>query len=117
MFTMDKKKIAAKVVLFNEENNEVNIERVVEASADIVETATGLYHVEAAKTYVDTAAGQLIYVFNADLPARVEAENLKNLRRSVTIKNLFNFERSGGGIDWMKILPYLIIIAMVVFHK
>jgi cytoskeletal protein RodZ len=111
------KRIAAKVVLFNQENGEISIESVLDKGADVVETKSGMFSLESAKTYVDPDKGELVYVFNVDIPARVEAENLKKLRRSVTIKNLFNFERATGGTDWIKMLPYLIIIIMVIFHK
>jgi hypothetical protein len=111
------KRIAAKVVQFNTENNEISIESVMDKAADMIETTTGMYNLQDAKTYVDPVKGELVYVFNVDIPAKVEAENLKQLRRSVTLKNLFNFERTSGGTDWIKLLPYLIIIMMVIFHK
>jgi hypothetical protein len=114
---MANQRIAAQVVMFNQGTNEIGIERVIEISADMVETPSGLYSIESAETYVDPMKGNLVYVFNADIPARVEAENLKQLRRSVTLKKLFDFERTTGGVDWVKILPYVIIIVMVLFHK
>lgn len=108
----------AKVVMFSEEGAEVSIEQVVDANAEIVETKSGIYALEYAKNYVDAKTGHLVYVFNADIPARVEAENLKRLRRSTVLNKLFDFERqSGGGIDWVKVLPYIIILFMIVFHK
>jgi hypothetical protein len=112
-----KSRLNATVVLFNQESKEIMIESAVDTSGDVIETEGMLLHLEHATTFVDPKKKNLVYVFNLDYPAKVEAENLKLLRRSVTLKQLFNFERGTGQIDWLKWLPYVIIMLMVVFRK
>lgn len=114
---MSKKSINAQVIMFDSESNEVLVQRVLEANADMVETENGIFHTASAKTYVDTRKGSLVYVFDADLPARVEAESLKLLRRNAAIKNIFSFERGTGSIDWFKWLPWIVIMMLILFHK
>jgi hypothetical protein len=108
-------KYAAQVVLFNPDTAEISIEGVVDAQANMVETETAVYSLEDAKTYIDAKRQKVVYVFNADLPSRVEASNLKLLRRSMALKQLFNFERGSEGIKWGTILPYIVIIALIFF--
>lgn len=111
-----KKKVAAQAIIFNRESGQIDIQSVIDATADMIETKNGVYHIdEQVKTYVDVQNQKLVYVFDADIPARVEAENLKMLRRSVTLKRLFDFERTPGGLDFMKLLPYIIILALILF--
>lgn len=106
-----------KVILFNTETNEVVIERVVESQSNMVESESGVYNIESAQTFIDTKQGALCYVFDAPILAKVEAENLKLLRRNVALKQIFKFERGTGQIDWFKWLPYIIIMMMVLFNK
>lgn len=109
------KKLNAQVIIFNQENNEIIVEDVLDNSADLLETKTGIYTASSAKTYVDLQRQKLMYVIDVDLPAKVEAENLKLLRRSVTLKGLFNFERQTSNFNLVKLMPWIIILALILF--
>lgn len=111
---MAKTKFNEKVILFNE-NNSVSIQNVIDRNANCVETDTGIYWLQESKTFVDAEKGGMVHIFNVDIPAKVEAENLKKLRRSVVLRNVFKFDRSTGEVDWMKYMPYLVIILLVLF--
>lgn len=60
--------------------------------------------------------GGLTYLVNVDLPAKVEAENLKRLRRSVALARIFEYDR-GKGINFMSLVPYIIIVLMIMFGR
>lgn len=111
---MAKKSTPHKLILFNDDST-VTIQNVLDANADCVETKDSIYYLKDAKTHMDTVNGGLVYVFNADLPARVEAENLKQLRNSTALKRVFEFDRRTGEVDWMKYLPWLVIVLLVLF--
>jgi hypothetical protein len=102
-------------IIFNE-NNTLSIQNVAESNADCVETDQSILYLADAKTYIDASRGSLVHLFNVDLPARVEAENLKNLRRSTALKRVFEFDRSDGNLDWKYLIPY-VIIALLIFFK
>lgn len=103
------------VVVFNQEHNTVLVEPVTDSNADCVETENNLYHLKDAKTYNDTAKGGLVHVFNADLPAMVEAANLKMLRRSTALKRVMDFDKPDGKTDWVKFLPWVVIAMLIMF--
>ncbi|MCY7487903.1 hypothetical protein [Paenibacillus alvei] len=96
------------------EGQNIQIVPVRDESAEALETQLGLLRKEDAQVYVD-ASGGLTYLYNVDLPAKVEAENLRNLRRSVALKRAFEFNTSEGKIDWMKIFPYIIVVMLILF--
>ncbi|MDT2277702.1 hypothetical protein P7H20_26620 [Paenibacillus larvae] len=50
---------------------------VVEADAEGVETKRSLYPTSEASVYLNRTRGAMTYVYNADLPTKLEAEKLK----------------------------------------
>lgn len=64
--------------------------------------------------YFDKSTGGLHYIFNLDVPAKVEAANLKLLRRSSAIHNIFNYDLSKP-LDIFKFLPWVAIILLILF--
>lgn len=105
-----------KALLFDEETRTVTIVKIRDQSGNVLETENGVLHLENAKTYVDEKHGGLVYAYNVDLPAKVEALKLKELRRSVSLKRIFEFDKSDGKIDWFKWLPWFIIIILIIKH-
>ncbi|MEG7944884.1 hypothetical protein, partial [Bacillus pacificus] len=68
------------------------VERVISADSDVVETETGIYKTDDAIRYYNETEGAISYMFNVDIPSKMEAEKLKTLRRSTAIKNLFKYD-------------------------
>lgn len=109
------KKSKDKALIFGPDRT-VTIYPILDQSADVIETGKHVLYLEGSQAYVDTD-GSIMYLFDlSEMPARVEAENLKKLRRSVALRRIFEFERSTGGIDWLKLFPYLIIALLVIFR-
>lgn len=103
-----------KVLIFDKERGAVNIENGKNIYADQIESESGLYDLAHSKVYHDEWNGDTYYLFNVDLPAKVEAANLKRLRRSAAISAMFSYDTKKS-FDLFKFLPYVIIILMVMF--
>lgn len=103
------------VLIFNPENQTMEAQKGVEIYADQIETSNGLLDLKDATRYVDEWNAKIYYIFNIDLPAKVEAENLKKLRRAVTLTRIFDYDVRKP-MDIFKLMPYIIIIALVVFR-
>ena len=87
---------------------------VLDMVSDDLEYEHGMLPVENAKKVFDFSTGGLHFIYNLDLPAKVEAEKLSTLRRSVAIKNIFAFDKDKG-FDLMGFLPWLIIMLLIFF--
>ncbi|MNN32234.1 hypothetical protein D3C81_1459510 [compost metagenome] len=113
---MDMRKRAAHgtIVVFNEQHNTVVVDKVIDNDSDTVEMHGYILPLENARTFVDPVHGTPVYIFHLDIPAAIEAEHLKKLRRSQALKNMFQFERSSS-FDIMKMVPYFIIVLLVLF--
>lgn len=103
-----------KVLVFNSEGQTCEMLTVKDVSDEALETDAGLYYLADVTQRLDIRNGNLIYLVNVDIPAKVEAENLKKLRRSSAIKNMFNFEVKNK-MDMMSLMPWAIIIALILF--
>lgn len=102
------------LVMFESDSKTLRIESVLDVGADDIETKDGIYRLADAKEYVDTAKSRVVYMINVDVPAKVEAANLKLLRRSTALKTLFKFERNTKG-DPFRYVPYIIIALLILF--
>lgn len=87
---------------------------VLDLINDDLEYAHGFLPVADGKKFFDFSNGGLHFMYNLDLPAKVEAEKLKTLRRSVAIKNIFAFDKDKG-FDLMGFLPWIIIMLLIFF--
>ncbi|MBK5482940.1 hypothetical protein JFV29_13865 [Peribacillus sp. TH16] len=87
---------------------------VLDMVNDDLEYVDGFLPVSEGKKFFDFSTGGLHFMYNLDLPAKVEAEKLKTLRRSVAIKNIFSFDKDKG-FDLMGFLPWLIIMLLIFF--
>lgn len=95
-------------------DNTLEIVDVLEADAEGVETKNALYPTSEASVYLNRTRGAMTYVYNVCLPSRLEAEQLRNMRRSTVLKRAFDF-KTDDKLDFMKVLPYLIIAMLIVF--
>lgn len=87
---------------------------VIDVVGDSIEYDDGVLNLSDAKKFYDVSSGGLHFVFNLDLPAKVEANNLKMLRRSQALNNIFKYDR-GKKFDLMTFMPYIVIILLVLF--
>lgn len=85
------------------------VERVKCADSDVVETETAIYKTDDAKRYYNETEGAIAYVFNVDIPSKVEAEKLKTLRRATTIKNIFKYDTEKS-FDFKEMIPWVIVV-------
>lgn len=102
------------VLLFDEATGIIRQESIEETLADTLETSQGVYDVSDFKRYIDDHTGHIYYVLGADQPAMVEAQNLKQLRRSTAMKAMFDYDRAKP-LDIFKLMPYFIIILIIIF--
>jgi hypothetical protein len=109
-----KRSAHGKVIIFNKEHNTVIVDKVEDADADTIEVHGYILPMNESMTRVDPVHGEPVYIFNLDVPAAIEAENLKKLRRSQALKNMFQFER-GSSMDIMKLMPWFIIALLILF--
>lgn len=65
-----------------------------------------------AKKFYDQDNGCILYVYNLDIPAKVESEKLKDLRRSVALNRIFNYDKEKP-FNWFGLLPYVIAIIAI----
>lgn len=98
-----------KVMFFDEERRTVSVEPIKNIQGDSIESSNGLMHLSDASIFTDEWNGGTYYLFNVDLPAKVEAENLKKLRRSAALSNLFNYS-SAKPFDLMGFMPWVALI-------
>lgn len=103
-----------KVMVFDEELDSLRYEKYIGIDPKDIETENGMYPLEDARKVYNESDGMIYYIFNLDLPAKVEASNLKQLRRSSALSNIFNYDVKKE-FDIFKFLPWIVILAMIVF--
>jgi len=103
-----------KVMMFDNERKTVSVESIKDIQGDAIESSSGLLHLSDAAIYTDEWNGQVVYAFNVDLPAKVESENLKKLRRSAVLSNLFNY-KAAKPFDLMGFMPWVALIISLFF--
>jgi hypothetical protein len=102
------------VMVVNEEQGSIDILPVWNLSAETIETPDEMLRVADSKRFYNNQDGGFTYVFNMDIPARVEASNLVKLRRSEALKSMFDYDK-GKGFDIMKVLPYVVAVCALIF--
>lgn len=88
---------------------------VKEVADQHIETTKGLYPIEDTQTLFDTRNSNIVYVTNLNTEARVEAAKLKQLRRSTALLRMFEFDAKAKPFDMMSFMPWVIIIALLLF--
>lgn len=102
-----------KLLIFNEDQT-VQMVTVEDVSEEAVLTKQGLYQLENLNKHIDTQNGYILYVANVDLPAKMEAANLRQLRRSTALKRMLEFNIQDKP-DMFKWVPYFIIAMLILF--
>lgn len=101
------------VVIFHEDHT-CELVKVKDVSAESVLTESGMYPLDNMNKHMNLRGGNILYTANLDLPARIEAENLKTLRRSAALQRIFQFDVQDK-TDYFKYVPYVIIIMLILF--
>lgn len=92
------------------------LEDVICLEDNALETKYRVLSLEDLDKYI-SVDGYVIYLSNLNFSGKIESENLKKLRRSAVINNLFNFGSSSSkNFDLFKFLPYLIILILIFFN-
>lgn len=101
-------------VLIFDENNSVTSYDVLNIDNDCIETDTDILKLSDSIKFYDNNNGGFTYIFNVPEVAKVEAENLKNLRRNNVVKNIMTYETEKS-MDITKLFPYIIAVAALLF--
>lgn len=103
-----------KVMVFDEDRRTVSVQCVKDVQGDTIESVNGILHLSEADIYTDEWNGEIVYLYNVDLPARVEVENLKKLRRNTALSNLFNYQ-AAKPFDLFGFMPWVALIISLFF--
>ena len=103
-----------KILLFNEIDNTFLEETITEITENKIETKEALYTREDFQAYFNESNNTMTYISKIDIQGKIEANNLKKLRRSEAINNMFDYETTKQ-FDLMAFMPYIIIIIMAIF--
>ncbi|MNL24519.1 hypothetical protein D3C87_1459540 [compost metagenome] len=103
-----------KLIIFHEGTQECEMVAVEDLSETMVQSKRGMFPLEDVNKYLDIRNGNLIYLASADIPASVEAVKLRELRRSVALKRMFEFNVKDG-VDFKFYIPWIIIILLILF--
>lgn len=101
-----------RVLIF--EDNCLSVYPVIYFDSVTIETGSMVLNASDCVRYFNDSDGGFSFVFNLDLPAKVEASNLQQLRRSTALKNMFSYDRDKG-FDIFKLLPWVITIIALLF--
>ncbi|RJG23297.1 hypothetical protein DQX05_13785 [Paenibacillus thiaminolyticus] len=102
-----------KMLVFNDDHT-CELLQVEEISDQAVLTKRGMYDLSGVSKHIDTANGYILYVANVDMPARIEAAQLRQLRKSTALKRMFEFNVQDKP-DFFKYVPYILIALLILF--
>ncbi|MNW41492.1 hypothetical protein D3C74_186300 [compost metagenome] len=102
-----------KCLIVNDDNT-CELVNVQEVSDEAIVTDRGLFYLDGVTKMLDIRNGHLLYCANLDIPARIEAEKLRQLRRSTALKRIFEFNIKDKP-DYFKYVPYVIIAMLILF--
>lgn len=101
-------------IVFHEDGT-CEMTRVEESSSEAIVTKSGMYEFDTMQKFMNIRGSNLIYIAGkVDLESRVEAQNLRNLRRSTALKRVFEFDVKDK-TDYFKYVPYIIIAMLILF--
>jgi hypothetical protein len=95
-------------------DHSITIHPVKEKFEDCIETDKNILSLVDSTTHINTTSGGIIYIFHLDLPAKVESENLKKLRRSMALKRALDFDKETS-LNWDKFIPWIIAGIAIIF--
>src|SRR5699024_4440161 len=89
------------------EDGSCNIEQVKDITEDLIETDGSIFprDIKYTKMY-DNISGNIYYIYNLDLPAKIESEKIKKLRRSATLANIFDYNTGAKKFDLIGFMPW-----------
>lgn len=99
---------------FDSENSAVVKDTVMFADESVVETKNYMLETSNLTVYTDITSGHIYYIDKMNLDNLKESANLKQLRRSMAIKNVFSFDTTKP-LDIMAFLPWIVIILLAIF--
>lgn len=103
-----------KVMIYDLDIDSVRYEKYIGIDNKHLETKEGLYELDKCKKFYNETNGMIYYLINVDLPSKQEASNLKQLRRSAALNNLFKYDVKKP-FDIVAFMPWIIILMMVIF--
>ena len=103
-----------KVLIYDEEKKTIRTEKFNLINGNDLETNAGWYPLDDSQRLIDDSDGTIYYLFNVPVPAKIEAENLKHLRRSVALNNIFDYQTKKQ-FDLFAFMPWVIIILLAIF--
>lgn len=93
----------------------VSVENVIGLDGNALESTNRVLDVSDLDKFIDVS-GSVFYATNLDIAARSESEDLKKLRRSMVVKNIFSYSGKGKKLDIMSILPWIIVAISIIFR-
>jgi len=90
----------------------VSIEQVSGTDGEVLETENRLLNLADLDAFVNVD-GSILYASNLDIRAKAESEDLVKLRRSVVIKNIFDFKKDKK-VNFSSFFPWIAIIIVVI---
>jgi hypothetical protein len=103
-----------KLIIFHKDTQECEIVAVEDLSEESIQSKRGMYPLTDVTKHLDIRNGNLVYMVQADIPAAVEAVKLRDLRRSVALKRMFEFNVKDG-VDFKFYIPWIIIVLLILF--
>lgn len=103
-----------KVVIYDEENGMLRTEKFMLINGENLETDVSCYPVSNAYKYYNETDGFIYYYLNVPLPAKLEAENVKHLRRNAALNNIFNYQTKKS-FDLIAFMPWVIVMLLIFF--
>jgi hypothetical protein len=101
-------------IFYHDDGRSITIKPVLSCKDNLIETETELFPVEGSCKFVNSDGG-LVYVYGQiDIPAFIEAQNLKKLRRSVALSKLFDYDKEKP-INWGSLAMWMLIFALLFF--
>lgn len=91
----------------------VSLETVLETDGEILETYNRCLRLEELDAFVNVD-GSVFYASNLDFAAKSESENLKKLRRSSVISNIFGYSKTEKKFDLLGILPWIAVVVIAI---
>ncbi len=101
-------------IVFHEDNT-CEIQKVEESSSESILTKSGMYPFDDMQKFSNIAGSNLVYVAGTvDRESRIEAKNLRNLRRSTALQAMMRFDVKDK-MDIFKFLPWIVIALLILF--
>lgn len=95
------------------EDGTVSLESVLGVEGNSLETVNRVVTVSDLDKFVDVS-GSVFYATNLNVASRVESENLKKLRRSSFVNNVFSYQNKK--FDFFTLIPWVIVAIAIIFR-